>query len=70
MKRVTRAQLRGQPLDPLCKKARTATNEYGREDRRVFCYGWMDCMTEEPEELCAACGAFIRNATPPKEGQE
>lgn len=67
MKRVSRAQLRGEPLDPLCKMARTATNEYGRSDRRVFCYGFINMETEEPEDICAKCGAFIRNATPPKE---
>ena len=64
MKRVTRAQLRGLPLDPLCKKANTTTHEYGQEDNRIFCYGWENCMTDEPEDLCAVCKAFIRNATP------
>ena len=68
MKRVSRAQLRGQPLDLLCKKAHTTTNECGSKDRRVFCYGIYDCITEEPEELCAVCGAFIRNITPPRCG--
>ena len=66
MKRVSRAQLRGQPLDPLCKLAHTTTNEYGPDDKRVFCYGIEDAMTEEPEELCLKCGAFIRNETPPE----
>ncbi len=66
MKRITRAQLRGQPLDPLCRKAHTTTNEYGPDDKRVFCYGIYDCMTDEPEELCEKCGAFIRNESPPE----
>ena len=66
MKRVSRAQLRGRPLDSLCKKAYTTTHEYGRDYKRVFCYGFEDSMTDEPEELCRVCGAFIRNATPLK----
>lgn len=67
MKRVNRAQLRGRPLDPLCKKAYTTTHEYGPEDKRVFCYGFNSMMTDEPEYECSQCGAFIRNMTPPIE---
>ncbi len=67
MKRVSRAQLRGQPLDPLCKKAHTTTHEYGPEDKRVFCYGLICCENDEPEELCAVCGAYVRNETPLEE---
>lgn len=67
MKRVTRAQLRGRSLDPLCMKAHTTTNEYGPSDKRVFCFGWEDAMTDEPEELCKVCGAFIGNITPPEQ---
>ena len=67
MKRVSRAQLRGRPLDPLCKKAYTTTHEYGRDDKRVFCYGFLSMMTDEPEEQCAVCGAYVRNETPLEE---
>lgn len=42
VKRVSRAQLRGQPLDPVCKRAKTTSGEYGAEDKRVFCYGMGD----------------------------
>lgn len=63
--RRNRAQLRGKPLDPWCKSARTTTNEYGLEDKRVFCLGRLDLMTEDPLEICVDCGAFIRNITPP-----
>lgn len=66
MKRVSRAKLRGEPLKPLCRYAHTTTNEYGPDDKRVFCYGLFDVMTEEPVELCAKCGAFIRNETQPE----
>jgi hypothetical protein len=69
MKRVSRAQLRGQALDPLCKIAHTATGEYGPDDKRVFCYGVYDAMNDEPEELCVKCGAFVQNETPPEKGQ-
>ena len=64
MKRVSRAQLRRRPLDLLCKKAHTTTNEYGPEDKRVFCYGFICQMNDEPEELCAVCGAYVKNETP------
>lgn len=67
MKRITRAQLRWQPLDALCRMAHTTTNEYGPDDKRVFCYGLIDATNDEPDRLCAMCGAFIRNMTPPKE---
>ena len=66
MKRVTRAQLRGKPLDPLCKKAYTTTGEYGPKDKRVFCYGFINSRNDEPEDLCAACGAFVGNMKPPE----
>ncbi len=68
MKRVTRAQLRGQPLDPLCKKAHTTTHEYGLDDNRVFCFGWICRENDEPEALCEACGAFFRNMKPLEDG--
>ena len=67
MKRITRKQLRGKPLDPLCKKANTTTNEYGLEDKRVFCCGIWEAMTDEPIERCRACKAFVQNEEPPKE---
>ena len=67
MKRITRKQLRGKALDPLCKKAHTTTNEYGPEDKRVFCYGLWEAMTDEPFEMCLACKAFVRNEEPLKD---
>lgn len=66
MKRKTREQLRGRPLDELCKKAHTAPYEYGPEDNRVFCHGLIDAMTDEPPDQCRICGAFVRNETPPE----
>ena len=66
MKRISRAKLRGKPLDPDCKKANTTTNEYGLEDKRVYCFGIWEAMTEEPIEMCNICGAFFRNSTPLK----
>lgn len=67
MKRVTRKQMRGKPLDPLCKKAHTTTNEYGLDDKRVFCYGIWESRTDEPVEMCRVCKAFVRNEEPVKE---
>lgn len=64
MKKVNRAMLRGKPLDRDCKSAHTSTGEYGNDDRRVFCYGYIDCETEETLTKCKECGAFVYNAKP------
>ena len=47
MKIINRAQLRGKPLDKMCRKARTAPNQYAH-DNRIFCYGLIDLMYDEP----------------------
>lgn len=47
-KRITRAQLRGEPLYWFCNRAKTTTHEYGQHDNRVFCHGFIDCITAEP----------------------
>lgn len=70
MKTINRAQLRGKPLDSLCKRARTTRHEYGMHDNRVFCYGLYDCMTEEILDSCKNCKAHIDNAEPPEEEWE
>lgn len=64
MKRVSRAILRGKPLDRDCKSANTTTGEFGNDDKRVFCYGYTDAMTEEYLTKCKECGAFVYNAKP------
>ena len=68
MKRISRETLRGKHLDPMCKIAHTTTNEYGPNDKRVFCYGILNAMTEETTEWCKKCGAFVGNETPLEEG--
>ena len=67
-RKISRAELRGKPLEPECKKANTTTNEYGKDDNRVYCYGlfqnnihgfgsWIaDC--------CRNCKAYVENSTP------
>lgn len=64
MKKISRAKLRGKKLDEDCKVACTSTNEYGPDDDRVFCYGLVDCSTDEFFEKCKNCKAFVYNATP------
>lgn len=49
---ISRAKLRGKKLDEDCKIACTSTNEYGQDDDRVFCYGLVDCSTDELIEKC------------------
>lgn len=70
MKRISRAQLRGEPLLSMCRKARTTTHEYGMRDNRVFCMGLIDGMTDDVEEKCLDCKAYVFNAEPPKEDEE
>lgn len=66
-KTINRAQLRGKPLDPICRKAHVSKGEYGPDDNRCFCYGLYDAMDEEPLEMCRECKAYIDNSEPPKE---
>ncbi len=67
MHRINRAKLRGQPLDEDCKRAHTTTGEYGKEDKRVFCFGYIDCMYDELLDKCKKCKAHINNLTPLKD---
>ncbi len=68
MKKISRAKLRGKPLEPYCKKARTTTHEYGLEDNRVYCYGLyqnqINGTYDGIAECCRKCKACIDNATP------
>lgn len=64
MERITRADLRGKPLDKDCKKAYRATHEYGAEDNRVYCYGLIDKRYDELLGKCEECDAHISKVTP------
>lgn len=66
MKKISRAELRGKPLDKDCEQANRSTNEFGKEDNRVFCYGLIDCMTEELLPKCKVCKAHTDYAEPLK----
>lgn len=70
MKKVTRAELRGKPLNRDCYKANTTTGEYGKEDNRVFCYGLYQDRMEEIREECLNCNAYVNNAQPLKRKTE
>ena len=74
MKRVTRAKLRGKPLEPYCKRANTTTGEFGKEDNRVYCYGLYQCnisgTSDDIAECCRKCKAYVDNATPLKDKSE
>lgn len=61
-----RAEQRGKQLDEDCKKAKISIHEYGMSDKRKFCYGLMDMMTEEAFEKCVKCGAYVNNSKPPQ----
>ena len=68
MKRVTRAELRGQPLDEDCRKyGRPDSGQFGNEDKRCFCTGVWDRMHEDFLPKCIKCKAWAMNAEPPGE---
>ena len=52
MKRVSRAQLRGKPLDDDCRIAGISKHECGPDDPRCFCYGLKDMMTDDLVDKC------------------
>lgn len=68
MTRVTRAKLRGEPLEPYCKIAHTTTHEFGKEDNRVYCYGLyqnnINGLGDWIADCCRKCKAYVDNATP------
>ena len=56
--------MRGKPLDSDCKKAPKTHNEYGENDKRVFCFGLFDLEHEEIISKCRECCAYAENAKP------
>ena len=67
MKRVTRVQLRGKPLDADCKRwGKPDPYQYGLKDKRCFCTGIWNPMYEAVEEKCVSCNAWNSNAEPQK----
>lgn len=71
MKRITRATMRGKPLDDDCRKiARSDSGQYGPNDRRCFCTGIIDMMNDEYLPKCRSCRALNIGAWPLDEGEE
>ena len=71
MKRVSRATLRGKPLDWDCRKyGRSDPGQYGMNDNRCFCTGILNRMCDDVEQKCRECSAWNANAEPPKEGTD
>lgn len=68
MKRVSRAQLRGKPLDEDCRRyGRPDPYQYGWFDKRCFCTGIWNNMYDDFEKKCQECSAWGGNAVPPKD---
>ena len=68
---ISRAKLRGKPLDSDCKKAHRTTHECGMKDNRVYCYGLCEDMSDwKIQKKCRECGAYIDNITPLEGGAE
>ena len=64
---LTRRDMRGRQLDEDCYRAKISRHEYGPDDDRCFCYGFISKMTDNYLPKCYECGAFVLNATPPAE---
>ena len=68
MKRVTRAEIRGKPLDDDCKRyGYSKSGQFGPDDKRCFCSGIWNRMTDEFERKCFECNAWDSNAQPERE---
>ena len=63
-RKMTRADLRGRPLDSDCHMANISRGERGSDDKRNFCYGRADGMTDELLDKCRQCGALVWNENP------
>lgn len=63
---IDRARLRKKPLLDMCKNRPDiiCRNEYGEDDNRQFCRGFVDKMTDEYLTECRNCGAWVYNAEP------
>lgn len=60
--RYNRSELRGKRLNENCYKAKISKYEYGRNDKRKFCYGLIDMMTDELIDECKECKAHVNYA--------
>lgn len=54
---ISRAKLRGKPLDRDCQTANRTSGEYGPDDDRVFCYGLADARNDELLDNCGHISA-------------
>lgn len=65
---VSRDILRGRPLLDMCKDRPDILrrNEYGDDDNRIFCGGFVDKSTDSYLDECVNCGAWVYNAEPPE----
>lgn len=71
MKKINRAELRGHPLDKDCITAKTTTNEYGKNDNRIYCYGlYAEGSSYLINPKCSKCKAYVMNAEPLKEEEK
>lgn len=67
---ISRAELRGKPLEKECYRANITSHEYGIDDDRMFCYGlYKEQSVTEVCDKCRKCKAFVENATPLKGGE-
>ena len=69
MKTISRAIVRGKPLDNDCKRANVSTHEFGSNDNKCFCYGlYVPYNDWEIQQKCLECAAYVDNAKQPKDG--
>lgn len=47
---------------PLGKRGRPSTEFYLNGKPQIYCYGWIDKMTDEPIDECRKCLDHVKNA--------
>lgn len=69
--RISREEIRSEPLFYFCKRAKTTIHEFGEDDNREFCYGsYTNYGIGFIKEECLHCKAFLRNAKQSDKGAE
>ena len=63
-RKMTRAELRGRPLDGDCYLAGTVSGIREEDDKRIYCRGRANGSNGNVNKKCVNCGAYINNETP------
>lgn len=61
--KITRRQLRGSPLLPICRNARIDRWLLEGDKSYCFCFGKYDASNDEPLKECKTCNAWTQADT-------